>query len=73
MLFYIVLYLTLCAIIGLFARHQPMGFLGYFLISIVLTPVGGAFILIILIIHTRAAMRKQQELAELEQTKSKKA
>lgn len=35
----VLIYLVLCFVVGLTGRHRPLGFLGYFLFSIVFTPV----------------------------------
>lgn len=68
---YIVFYLSLCAIVGLFGRAQPLGFLGYFILSLIFTPLVGALVLIILAFHTRAAIRKREKQAELKAQKAK--
>lgn len=55
---YIVFYLSLCCIVALMGRTQPIGFLGYLILSLLLSPLIGAAILIILAFHTRAHLRK---------------
>lgn len=47
----LLIYLVLCFVIGLTGRHRPLGFLGYFLFSIVLTPV--VMLLVLLITQRR--------------------
>lgn len=46
MISYILIYLLLCVCIGYLGRNRTMHFLGYFLFSIILTPIGGILLLI---------------------------
>lgn len=46
--FYFLIYLVLCAFIGLVGKKQPLGFNGLFLLSFFLSPVVGVLLLILL-------------------------
>jgi hypothetical protein len=43
---YVLLYLLISACIGFLGRKRTLRFLGYFLFSILLTPIGGILLLI---------------------------
>lgn len=42
-----VLYLTLCLLCGLMGRQTAFGFLGHFLLSLIITPIGDFLIQVI--------------------------
>jgi hypothetical protein len=56
----IVIYLLLCIVVGFVGRQRNLGFLGYFLFSIALTP---AVMLLILLITQRRFLEHEAVLA----------
>ncbi len=64
MLFYWVIYLSFCAVIGLLGRATPFGFAGYFVFSVIFTPIAGALLMLVLAFYTRAAKRKKQKRSQ---------
>ncbi|MFT4929435.1 MAG: hypothetical protein ACI8WB_005568 [Phenylobacterium sp.] len=61
MLAFFLLYIFLCFIVGAAGKKQPLGFVGYFLISVFLTPSVGLIILLVMMLYTRAAAKKPTE------------
>lgn len=56
------LYLTLCALCGLLGRHTAFGFLGHFLLALVITPVGD-FLIQMVARPSRELRRKLEKTA----------
>lgn len=50
---YFLIYILLCIVVGYFGRNKEIGFVGFMLLSIVLTPV--ATTIVLLISHDRRA------------------
>ncbi|MDH2434870.1 hypothetical protein WH50_11025 [Pokkaliibacter plantistimulans] len=57
-----ILYLTACAICGLMGRRTAFGFLGHFLLSLVITPVGDFLVQIV----SRPSRELRQKLDKLD-------
>lgn len=57
---YFLLYVLLCLLVGLAGKNQPFGFIGYAFMSFFLTPVVAVAILLVLTLHTRAALKKKE-------------
>jgi hypothetical protein len=45
---HLVIYLLLCLVVGFVGRMRPMGFVGYFLLSIIITPIGGLITILVI-------------------------
>jgi len=54
---HLIVYIVLCALVGILGHHRSVGFVGFFLIAFVFTP------LIALVILMLAVERKQPESA----------
>lgn len=56
----LVVYLLLCFVVATFGRHRPLGFLGYLLFSIALTPVT---MLLVLLLTQQRFLRHEAAVA----------
>ncbi len=43
----VVAYIILCLIAGVLGRHKTVGFWGFFILSVILTPIAGIAVLIL--------------------------
>ncbi len=43
---YILIYILLCLLVGFLGRDRTLYFLGYFIFSLLLTPIGGLLLLV---------------------------
>jgi len=43
---HIIIYLALCALVGLIGKNRKFGFWGYFFASIIFTPIGGLLLIV---------------------------
>ncbi|WP_018694098.1 hypothetical protein [Algicola sagamiensis] len=60
-LIYFVFYVLFCCAIGAAGKEQPLGFVGYALISFFLTPPVGLAVLLVMLLYTKAAAKQQVE------------
>ena len=60
MIVWFIAYIFLCMFVGLVGRNQPIGFLGYSILSFLLSPITGLVVLLLLSLYAQAAVKKAQ-------------